>query len=94
MQDTRDMPSNHYSPQWNGASTHNTNANRSLVREYDISKYNMIPRQWTDGYRGVNDVNGFLQSRMMASDAANARFKAFQDAPVSARSYGNYGVNM
>lgn len=94
MVDSLNHPAMQFDPQWSGLSTRSANANRALVKEYDISRYNMFRKEWRDGYDGMNSVDGFRPLRMMASDRSNQRFEEFKNAPISRRSYGSYGVNM
>lgn len=45
-----------------------------------------------EGYRGVTATGGHRSARMEAAQEANAKYEQHKSAPMSATSYGSYGV--
>ena len=72
--------------------TRNFQTSQASFQERDISSYHLFPKNWSVGYTGLSSVGGFLPSRSIANCGANSRYPATACAPISAYSYGSYGM--
>ena len=72
--------------------TRNFQTSSASFQEKDISNYHLFPKNWSIGYSGMSAVGGWRPSRSNASCATTAKFNATANAPISATSYGSYGM--
>jgi hypothetical protein len=72
-------------------STRNSIINQQS-REFDCSAYYAFPKTWYDGYSGWDAIGTGISTRLWDSSYEVARYNGTKSDPVSANSFGSYGV--
>lgn len=90
---------------WNNPNRVNTNSERNFnfhtrnfitsvasVQEQPVDRYFMFPKNWSDGFAGMNALGGNISEREVARCELNSPYRLFQNSNISRGSYGSYGT--
>lgn len=77
-----------------GFHTRNFQTNYSSVNENPkyVDRFLNVGSSWTNGYHGLNSVDGNKSSRLIESCRINKKYRQLADTGISAASFGSYGI--